>query len=180
MRMLRAASSDGTAVCLDETRVYFDLSSRPLLSFTDSAAACDANGHDHRYRDPRALSRPAADLLLSLQNRPTVTSIIHTRRFQEFDEAHQRRAAHLAFAFILQLQYTELSGAAQNYFVYGSDYTEESWLQPSMWLWHAALSQWQIIGARTATETFMELVHFLRGNSDFDAALKSLIHEMEG
>lgn len=93
---------------------------------------------------------------------PLVSEILSTSYVQKMNESKQRTICHLTFNTLLQMQYTDFTGAMSNHYIFGENYDEsKSWDSPTIQIRKAAINQFAIISSRISMECFMQLLHFL-------------------
>jgi len=89
-----------------------------------------------------------------------VGQIITTKKVSVFSDTIQKRIAHIAFAYLVELELNHVSGGFANALLYNSDYDEQtSWLSPTFRLRDGAIRQYEIVSSRIAMEIFMDLLH---------------------
>jgi hypothetical protein len=93
------------------------------------------------------------------QIRSSVSDLVSSRLVSRADPIHQRRIAHLCFAFLAQMEMNSVALGIGNQVIYDSAFNENSWRLPTLRLGHAALWQYQVVGTRIAFEVFIDLLH---------------------
>ncbi len=100
----------------------------------------------------------------------SVVTILNTLHVQRQDKTQRRKICYLTFNTLLQMEYTSLTSAIKNHFVYRHTSTmTQNWNSSSTQITNAALTQFGIISSRISMECFMQLLHYLDTSEEIKA-----------
>ena len=100
----------------------------------------------------------------------SVVTILNTSHVQKKDDIKQRKICYLTFNTLLQLEYTSLTSAFKNHYVYRHNSTmTQNWNSSSTQVTNGALTQFGIISSRITMECFMQLLHYLDTDEEIKA-----------
>ncbi len=89
-----------------------------------------------------------------------VSDILSTQKIAAQSQEQQRLIAHIAFAYLVQLDLHSVSGGFSNKILFTEAYDpNSSWKSPLFRLRDGAIRQYQIVASRIAMEIFMDLLH---------------------
>lgn len=89
-----------------------------------------------------------------------VSDIVDSQKVAAQAEEQRRKIAHIAFAYLIQLELNAVSSGFSNKILFTSDYDDKSsWKSPLFRLRDGAICQYQIVSSRMSMEIFMDLLH---------------------
>lgn len=89
-----------------------------------------------------------------------VSDIVDSQTVAAQEEEQKKKIAHIAFAYLVQLELNSVSSGFANRILFTPDYDDKSsWTSPLFRLRDGAIRQYQIISSRMAMEIFMDLLH---------------------
>ena len=89
-----------------------------------------------------------------------VSDIVDSQKVAAQAEEQKGKIAHIAFAYLIQLELNAVSSGFANRILFTPDYDDKSsWMSPLFRLRDGAIRQYQIVSSRMAMEIFMDLLH---------------------